>query len=327
MTLLWKEIKSFNDYNEKYFEIFKYLLLNKVWPQRFPNDSEFKNFLLTKDIYNTQSKNKLYLLERLESDNSRESYVWNLIEEWVLSIEHIMPQTLTPDWENELWENNKEIHSKYLHTLWNITLTGYNSKYSNRAFKDKKTIENWFNESPLFLNNFIRTCENWTEKEIHERYELLKDKALKTWILPTTEYEVKKDTAKLFTLDDETNFTWEKIDSFNIFWSNYAVKYWAEMYEIVMKKLYEADPISLKKFIDEDYFEKRQNKEVTWNMNTDEWLATVLFASPKENIKTIKISDDFYIETSLSVNSIFYRLRAIFDKLNIEYSDLEFYIK
>jgi hypothetical protein len=52
-----------------------------------------------------------------------------------------------------------------------------------------------------------------------------------------------------------------------------------------------------------------------------------MFNSPKENFKTIKISDDFYIETSLSVNSIFYRLRAIFDKLNIEYSDLEFYIK
>jgi hypothetical protein len=57
------------------------------------------------------------------------------------------------------------------------------------------------------LNNYIRTCDKWTEKEILERYELLKNKALNTWILPSTNYEIKKDTTKLFTLDDESNFT------------------------------------------------------------------------------------------------------------------------
>lgn len=139
--LFGKDISSYEDYQENYLEVFKHVILSKTGSQRFPNDEEFSEALLKKDIYNTQSRNKLHLLERLENFNHRESDITGLIEDGTLSIEHIMPQTLTPIWQKELGEEHKRIHESYLHTLGNITLTGYNSKYSNKSFTEKKTME------------------------------------------------------------------------------------------------------------------------------------------------------------------------------------------
>ncbi|MCP8340940.1 HNH endonuclease family protein, partial [Clostridioides difficile] len=115
--------------------------------QRFPTDSEFSNAFETKDIYNTKSKNKLYILERLENYNNKEIVdLENLINNNMLNIEHIMPQTLTNKWKESLGDNYKEIHDKYLHTIGNLTLTGYNSKLSNKTFEEKKEMEDGFKE-------------------------------------------------------------------------------------------------------------------------------------------------------------------------------------
>jgi uncharacterized protein with ParB-like and HNH nuclease domain len=146
---LGKEIKKHEDYEQKYFEIFKYILIKKDSNQRFPDNKEFKDKIVSKDIYNVQGKNKIYLLEQFENYNNREKVrVEELINNNKLTIEHIMPQTLTPDWKKELGENWTEIHEKYLHTLGNITLTGYNSEYSNRPFIEKRDMkEKGFSDS------------------------------------------------------------------------------------------------------------------------------------------------------------------------------------
>lgn len=308
--LLGKEIKNFPDYKKNYIEIFKYILLSKTWTQRFPNDEEFEEYLLKKDIYNTQSKNKLHLLERLENNNNKESYVSNLIEDWTLSIEHIMPQTLTPEWEKELWEKYNEIQIKYLHTLWNITLTWYNSKYSNKSFREKKEIENWFNESPLFLNQYLKSCEKWTEKEILERYKILKAKSLKIWNFPETNYEIQKDVSKLFTLEDseQNSFIWMKIEWFSFKWKDYKVNTWAEMYEIIIKILYDFDPYSIKSFI------------------TDEKLSYNFLDNDKWNTCR-KIDDNIYVDVWTNTDRKMNYLIIIFNKLWIDLNDLEFYIK
>ena len=212
--LIGKDIESHESYKSDYLNIFNYVLLNKTSSQRLPNNKEFSEALLNKDIYNTQSRNKLHLLERLENFDNKESDIERLIEEWTLTIEHIMPQTLTPEWEKSLWEDSKDIQEKYLHTIWNITLTGYNSKMSNKSFIEKKTMDKWFNESRLYLNNYLTTLDDWNKETILNRYNKLKDKAIKVWEYPTTTYEVKKDYTKIFTLSDEEDFTWTKIVEF-----------------------------------------------------------------------------------------------------------------
>ena len=308
--LLWKEIKSFTDYKENYFDILQYTLLSKDSYSRFPDDSEFERYLLTKDIYNTQSKNKLYLLERLENNNNIENYVWNLIDSKDLTIEHIMPQTLTPDWEKELWENYNEIHTKYLHTLWNITLTGYNSKYSNRPFKDKKTIEKWFNDSPLLLNQYLKSCNSWTEKEILGRYEILKDKALKLWRFPNTSYKVQKDISKLYTLEDwaENSFIWMKIEWFSFKWKDYKVNTWADMYEIIIKILYDLDPYTINSFVSDE--------RLSYNF-LDNWKWSTCR----------KINDNLYVDVWTNTDRKMNYLIIVFNKLWIDLNELEFYTK
>lgn len=307
-NILWKEIKSFIDYKENYFEIFKYVLLNKTWKWKFPKNEEFKNNFLIKDVYNTKKKN-YYLLERLENFEQKESYVSSMIENKDLSIEHIMPQKLNENWKKDLWENYEEIHQKYLNTIWNLTLTWYNWKYSNKSFEEKKNIEKWFNKSPLYLNQYIKTCEKWTEKEIKERMNFLIEKSLKIWKYPKTDYEEQKDIFKFFTLADKYNFKWKKIDYFIFEDKKYSVNNWANFYEKIIKKLYNENSFLMKSF------------------PNDEKLKSWFFDNKKNWDTCKKIDNNLYIEIWTNTERKIYFLKIIFDKLNIDLNKLKFYLK
>lgn len=160
--------------------------------QRFPNNDEFRNLFITIDFY--KFKKREYFFERLENFD-REERVYT--HEY--TIEHIMPQTLTEEWEKDLGENFKEIHDKYLHTIGNLTKTGYNDKYSNKSFQEKKGMEKDFKNSPLRLNQGLRDLESFGEEEIKKRANDLADLALKIWTYPKLDaetlekYKPKKD--------------------------------------------------------------------------------------------------------------------------------------
>lgn len=156
--------------------------------QKFPNDFEFKDSFITKELYGrnkTKKKKTKYFLERLENkDNTKEP-----VDTQKCTIEHIMPQTLTEEWKRDLGENFKAIHEKYLHTIGNLTLTGYNSEYSNKPFKEKRDMEKGFKQSPLKLNQSLKDLESFGEKEIEKRANDLADWALKIWTYPKLDAE------------------------------------------------------------------------------------------------------------------------------------------
>ncbi|NHB24704.1 DUF262 domain-containing protein [Helicobacter pylori] len=176
-----------DEYLESIEKHFGSLTENRI----FPDDDEFKDSLITIDFYKLK-KNK-YFLERLENDTKEP------VNTQKCNIEHIMPQTLNPEWQRDLGENFKAIHEKYLHTIGNLTLTGYNSKYSNNSFQEKKYMENGFKQSPLRLNQSLKGFESFGEKEIEERANDLADWALKIWTYPKLDaetlekYKPKKD--------------------------------------------------------------------------------------------------------------------------------------
>ncbi|GAA6978449.1 hypothetical protein ID0082_13030 [Helicobacter pylori] len=95
-----------------------------------------------------------------------------------------MPQELNDDWEKDLGQDYKRIHTQYLHTIGNLTLTGYNSKYSNRSFKEKRDMEKGFKDSPLRLNQGLKDLESFGEEEILNRTKDLATRALKIWKSP-----------------------------------------------------------------------------------------------------------------------------------------------
>ncbi|MCV5179195.1 HNH endonuclease family protein, partial [Escherichia coli] len=126
------------------------------------------------DLYNFRSRS--YWLRRLENDKRRER-----VEEF--TIEHIMPQNenLSAKWREELGSDWQRVHKELLHTLGNLTLTRYNSRYSDRPFAEKRDIEDGFKHSPLYLNIGLGQCEKWDEAAIHARADRLAELAVQVW--------------------------------------------------------------------------------------------------------------------------------------------------
>ncbi len=189
-----KVFPSFTKHIQKdeYFKSLKVHFGSLTNNQRFPNNDEFKDRFITIDFYNF--KKREYFFERLENFDRKERVYTH-----EYTTEHIMPQTLTEEWKKDLGENFKEIHNKYLHTIGNLTLTGYNSKYSNKSFQEKRDMEGGFKDSPLRLNQGLRDLESFGEKEIKKRANDLADLALKIWTYPKLDaetlekYKPKKD--------------------------------------------------------------------------------------------------------------------------------------
>ncbi len=150
--------------------------------QRFPNDDEFKEELMRKDFYHFEKKK--YFFDRLENFDTKEP-----VNTEKCNIEHIMPQKLNDDWKRDLGQDHERIHTQYLHTIGNLTLTGYNSEYSNRSFKEKRDMEGGFKDSPLRLNQSLKDLESFGEEEILNRTEYLATRALKIWESPKLDIE------------------------------------------------------------------------------------------------------------------------------------------
>ena len=118
------------------------------------------------------------LLDRLENDGSKEP-----TDTSNYSIEHIMPQNekLPAEWREMLGADWADIQRQWLHRLGNLTLTGYNSRYSDRPFAEKKTISGGFEESSVRLNKYVRKQVQWASAQMKARGERLARRALSIW--------------------------------------------------------------------------------------------------------------------------------------------------
>lgn len=172
-TLLIKIDKS------NYLESLKQAFSEMRTYSHYPTDHEFKQELLVKDVYNFRVPN--YLLRKLENyHRTRETIN---VDDY--TIEHVMPQELTEVWQQELGDDWRRIHEKWVHTIGNLTLTGYNSEYKNNPFKEKRDMpKKGFRTSPLYLNESLARAEKWDEANILARGVKLVGRALKIWIYP-----------------------------------------------------------------------------------------------------------------------------------------------
>lgn len=199
--------KTFATFNralkkDRYLESIQAHFLMLPSYRRFPSDEEFKRDFQTKDLYNFRLRS--YWLRRMENHGRKERVS---VDEY--TIEHILPQNenLSAQWKADLGPEWKRIQQTYLHTLGNLTLTGYNSEYSDRSFTEKRDMEGGFAQSPLRLNQGLGSLERWNEETIRQRAEKLADQALGVWDAPKLEPSVleayKPDAATVgYTIDD-----------------------------------------------------------------------------------------------------------------------------
>ena len=177
---------------DRYLESVQAALLLLPSYRRFPKDEEFQREIKLRDLYNFRSRS--YWLRRLENHGRKERVV---VEDY--TIEHILPQNedLSPEWQQELGPDWQRIQEEWLHTLGNLTLTGYNSEYSDFPFaykRDQVTDKNGnpigFASSPLKLNLGLGAVAQWDEAAIKARAERLATDAAKVWKVPALDNSV-----------------------------------------------------------------------------------------------------------------------------------------
>jgi uncharacterized protein with ParB-like and HNH nuclease domain/predicted transport protein len=170
---------------DRYLESIQAHMLSMPSYRGFPTDDEFRRQLETRDLY--KFPRKAYWLRRLENYGRKERVA---VDEY--TIEHIMPQNekLSAAWRSALGTDWKRVQETWLHTLGNLTLTGYNSEYSDRSFIDKRDMVGGFKESPLKLNQGLGALESWDEEAINKRAARLSKTAVKVWSYPTLSAEV-----------------------------------------------------------------------------------------------------------------------------------------
>ena len=188
---------------DRYIQSVQAHLLTLPSYRRFPGNEEFRRELSARDLYNFPRRS--YWLRRLQNQGRKERVP---VDEY--TIEHIMPQNenLSAAWREALGPEWKQVHERWLHTLGNLTLTGYNSEYSDRPFCEKRDMQGGFKESPLRLNERLGALDTWNEDTIQERAEQLAAKAVHVWTPPALPAEVlaalraKTQSAAGYTLDD-----------------------------------------------------------------------------------------------------------------------------
>lgn len=156
----------------KFVEAVRKILAGKGYPR----DEEFRDRIESARLYGAgdrREKTKL-LLERLETSFGHKEPVVAA----TLSIEHVMPQTLTAEWQEELGPTWEEDHEQLLHTLGNLTLTSYNAELNNDRFEEKKKL---YADSHLELNKHFATVDKWTAAAIEKRAEVLAERACAVW--------------------------------------------------------------------------------------------------------------------------------------------------
>ncbi len=177
---LMKEVDKQN-----YLESLQAAFLLRDSYRRLPRDEEFRREFVVKDVYNFRSRN--YLLRKLENHGRKER-----VDVETYTIEHVMPQNpeLSAQWRGALGDDWKGAQEKYLHTIGNLTLTGYNPELSDRPFEEKRTMVGGFADSPIRLNQSLAQLETWNGAEVQKRAQTLAAIAVEVWRVPILPEEV-----------------------------------------------------------------------------------------------------------------------------------------
>lgn len=296
-------LNLYSDINiNNYYESLEKALIKKKNRQRFPNNGEIEVTLAVKDVYNTKSKNTVYLLELLENFNNRE-YV--SIDNPDITIEHIYPQNPDAKWYDMLEENSiKEMEDKYLHTISNLTLSGNNGSLGNKIFAEKKTLnkdnkQQGYIYSRLWLNQYLKEIDEWNLDTIEKRYKILYDRFIQIWKYPDVileDEEIENDEDyNIFNAPDPR---YRKLDYFIFKDEKIITDEVAKMYYHVVSALFEENSSA---------FNHPDLKNLLF-----------LSTNPSDLRSPYKLNSSYYIEANIDNNTKFKKLKTLLTKFDYE---------
>lgn len=209
-------------------------IMSKTGSAKFPKNDEFKMQFLKYEIYKKKKICK-YILGLLEKQGQKEIVI---IDD--MSLEHIMPKTLSNEWKLDLGSKYNQIHSQYVNTIGNITITGYNSEMSNKEFDIKKDS---YKNSNIKINRDLSKYVKWGETEILDRANNIFEKIKKRYYQPDyKESQTNKlEISKKYLLSDLINVKGSKPSKLVVYNKKFSVSSWRELYKILCGEFYKID--------------------------------------------------------------------------------------
>lgn len=303
----YSDIKKFWTPGQSYSSLLAYILKRRDGSGRFPSDSEFRENFATKNFWNIHNENRRYLFDCLENADSNDVRdIQTSLDEGSLSIEHIMPRSLNDQWRAELGPEYARIHETWINRIGNLTITGYNSAYSNSSYERKRTMENGFLVSPYRINNFIKKQKHWSEEQLIERTELLTQAALDYWLLPKETFQPPQAVLPTESLDSDLSFRGREIVAFEYEDYKETVTSWADMLQSVLKVLNQSF-----------------RQELIALTNEEICLAT----SNNSNSSLREIDHGLFVDTGSSTSVKIGFLRRVFTQLGLEQEALVFTLR
>jgi len=285
-------------------------LLQRPGSQRFPKNKEVIESLKLKDVYNIKSKNRTYLLERLENFENKEPVIIDGNPD--ITIEHIFPQNPDPKWKVELGADEYNlVKETFLNTIGNLTLSGNNGKLGNKPFTYKRDLEKaGYKDSRLWLNKYLSILDKWDKTEIERRFDLLAERFLNIWKIPAIEIDDRDENneVNIFEAEDPK---FKKLEYAIFYDQKIEVNQVSKLYVEVFKQLFDLQP--------ETFFTTDLAERITLTKNPKE-------GNPRQ---PVKINDTYFIEGNIDNIGKFDRMKhalTIFDsedELIIKYAENE----
>lgn len=279
-----------NDENKKhYYDAIVSFLLQITSKDVMPSDSDFRKALKERNIYRKNALCK-YLLTRIENQGKE------AVKTEYLTIEHIMPQNkdLSTDWQKMLGDDWKNVHERYLHTLGNLTLTGYNSELGDKPFKKKQELLSDNITHVVVLYSDVKNKEQWNATTIEERANRLSSEILKLFPVerPSVKIEFRDPRYSLYTVADPTNAAFKYVNYYELLGERVNIDSFAAMVRSVAEKLYDLDSEIIEQMA------SKQESFPSWEIVYFSYDETVLR-------KPVKFRNDvdFYVSTNYSAKS------------------------
>lgn len=281
------------------------VLLAKKGKVTFPSNNVFRENFINKDFYSF--KQGRYVLEEIEKSMSKENV--NFDE---LTIEHIMPQTLTPIWQVDLGKRYKEVHETNVHKIGNLTLTGYNSEMSNRGYVEKRE---YFATSNVMMNRKVAEVEEWNEKQINDRGNRLFERAVKIWSFPEVDqtYINPINEVNEFEIMDDIDVTGKSPYEIIVCGSKYAIDSWRGFFSKICKIMYEYDAQIFRSLLMHNDFKGRRKRIITRDKET--------------LIRFEEVAEGIFIEQNLSANDALNYSKLVVEKYEEMENEISYKIR
>lgn len=306
----FSEVAKLRTGDQPYADLFAYTLLRRTGSARFPSDTEFRESFGTKNMYAIRAAWRNYIFDVLENGNSSDARdISRRLQEGEISIEHIMPQTLTPAWRAELGPDAEEIHETWLNRIGNLTVTGYNSSYSNSSFEAKKTMKDGFNDTPYRLNEMVKATDTWGPEELRRRTEAFTAKAMEYWKAPKTSFEPPAAVLPTESMGEEGSFTNREIVSFMIGDFHQTVESWAQMMPVLLNHL------------------SREHRTEIHGFVKDYGPLKIVDAEDETPSGWRRVDDSLIVFTANSTDTKLAFLRGLFEHLELDPDELVFTLR